>query len=51
MRKYLIDYDQVLSNQRELIYKQRDQILLSDNNLEIIKRMCSIIAKDTTNIF
>ena len=51
MRKYLIDYDQVLSNQRELIYKQRDQILLSDDNLEIIKRMCAIVAKDTANIF
>ena len=51
MRKNLIDYDQVLSNQRELIYKQRDQILLSNDNIATLRKMCNVIAKDTTNIF
>ncbi len=51
MRKNLIDYDQVLSNQRELIYRQRDHILLAKDNIEIIKRMCKIVSIDTVNIF
>ncbi|MBQ3621405.1 hypothetical protein II941_01100 [bacterium] len=51
MRKNLIDYDQVLSNQRELIYKQRDQILLTNDNIATLRKMCNVIAKDTTNIF
>ncbi|MDE7075641.1 MAG: preprotein translocase subunit SecA, partial [Malacoplasma sp.] len=32
IRKNLMDYDHVLSLQRELIYKQRDQILLKTSN-------------------
>ncbi|RXY96164.1 preprotein translocase subunit SecA [Malacoplasma penetrans] len=39
IRKNLMDYDHVLSLQRELIYKQRDQILLKTNNLNIINNM------------
>ncbi len=39
IRKNLIDYDYVLSEQRELFYKQRDSILLSNNMIEIIFRM------------
>ncbi len=39
IRKNLIDYDYVLSEQRELFYKQRDSILLSNNIIEIIFRM------------
>ncbi len=39
-RKSLIDYDYVFSSQRELFYKQRDIILLSENLLLIVKRMC-----------
>ena len=38
-RKNLIDYDHVLSNQRELIYKQRDKILISLDNKDILYRM------------
>ncbi len=38
-RKNLIDYDSVLSSQRELIYKQRDKILLSKNLLPLIQTM------------
>lgn len=53
IRKNLIDYDHVLTNQRELIYKQRDQILISNKFDKIVKQMLikatrSII--DSTNI-
>ncbi len=39
IRKNLIDYDYVLSEQRELFYKQRDAVLTSDNIIEIVFRM------------
>ena len=39
IRKNLIDYDYVLSEQRELVYKQRNNILLSKNMLAIIQKM------------
>jgi preprotein translocase subunit SecA len=45
VRKNLIDYDSVLSNQRELIYKQRDQILKNLDNTKIIVKMCENIAR------
>lgn len=38
-RKNLIDYDHVLSNQRDLIYKQRDKVLLAKDLKSIIERM------------
>ncbi|MBQ4209235.1 preprotein translocase subunit SecA, partial [bacterium] len=51
MRKNLIDYDTVLSNQRELIYKQRDQILLNFNNMEIVDKMIDVVVKDLISFF
>ncbi|MGL4950244.1 MAG: preprotein translocase subunit SecA [Mycoplasma sp.] len=39
IRKNLIDYDYVLSEQRELMYKQRNTILMSDNILSIVEKM------------
>ncbi|WP_027123722.1 preprotein translocase subunit SecA [Mycoplasmoides pirum] len=39
VRKNLIDYDHVLSSQRELIYKQRDKVLLASDLSGIILRM------------
>ncbi|MGL4768948.1 MAG: preprotein translocase subunit SecA [Mycoplasmoidaceae bacterium] len=39
MRKNIIDYDHVLSSQRELIYKQRDHILRTNNLEKIIIKM------------
>ncbi|WEK83283.1 MAG: preprotein translocase subunit SecA [Mycoplasma sp.] len=50
-RKNLIDYDSVLSNQRELIYKQRDQILLNKSNIKIAKNMAKQVATDLVNHF
>ncbi len=39
VRKNLIDYDHVLSSQRELVYKQRDKVLLAKDLSGIILRM------------
>ena len=50
IRKYLIDYDSILSNQRELIYKQRDQILKNITNIQIAKNMAKNVAKDIAEI-
>jgi preprotein translocase subunit SecA len=51
MRKNLIDYDSILSNQRELVYKQRDQILKNSTNLQIAKNMAKVVAKDVVDMF
>ncbi|MBP5256764.1 MAG: preprotein translocase subunit SecA [Mycoplasma sp.] len=50
IRKNLIDYDSILSNQRELIYKQRDQILKNITNVQIAKNMAKNVAKDVAEI-
>lgn len=50
-RKNLTDYDVVLSNQREVVYKQRDQILKNERNIPIIRNMVNIVAKDLVNLF
>ncbi|MGL4951401.1 MAG: preprotein translocase subunit SecA [Mycoplasma sp.] len=39
IRKNLIDYDYVLTEQRELFYKQRNSILMSDDIHSIINKM------------
>ncbi|KJH42129.1 SecA wing/scaffold domain protein [Dictyocaulus viviparus] len=39
IRKNLIDYDHVLTNQREMIYKQRDHVLQANKFDNIIQRM------------
>lgn len=48
-RKNLIDYDHVLSSQRELIYKQRDKILLSKNLLPLLKKMSTYVITEILN--
>ncbi len=50
-RKNLIDYDSVLSNQRELVYSQRDQMLLGKENLEILKGMVNTVAHDIARLY
>ncbi|MDE6476787.1 MAG: hypothetical protein K2L48_01105 [Mycoplasmoidaceae bacterium] len=50
-RKNLIDYDSVLSNQRELVYTQRDQMLLGKENLEILKGMTNTVAHDIARLY
>lgn len=51
IRKNLMDYDHVLSLQRELIYKQRDQILLKTSNFEIVNNMINDYATIFINDF
>ena len=51
IRKNLIDYDIVLSNQRELVYKQRDQILKNEDNMMIISNMAKKVADDLVTLF
>lgn len=46
MRKNLIDYDHVLSAQRELLYKERDIVLLSDNLMPILDSMIPYVVDD-----
>lgn len=50
-RKNLIDYDSVLTNQRELVYTQRNQILLGKENSDIIKGMVKVVAYDLARMF
>lgn len=45
-RKNLIDYDSVLSSQRELIYKQRDKVLVSKDLSNLVKRMSKRMIED-----
>lgn len=46
IRKNLNDYDHVLSNQRELVYKQRDNILLATDLTPILDRQISVLVND-----
>ncbi len=51
VRKNLIDYDHVLSSQRELIYKQRDQILKAKNLVPLVKNMAKHVITDVVDLF
>lgn len=51
IRKNLIDYDYVLSEQRELIYKQRDYILKTNNLLDLVSRMVNHVVEYGISIF
>lgn len=51
IRKSLIEYDQVLSHQRELIYKQRDLILSAKKNYQIMKRIINKVVHDVIKLF
>lgn len=46
IRKNLNDYDHVLSNQRELVYKQRDNILLATDLSQILERQINVLVND-----
>lgn len=50
-RKNLIDYDSVLSNQRELVYSQRNSLLKGAENTEILKGMTKAVAHDIVRLF
>lgn len=44
-RKRLLEYDDVLRQQREIIYKQRDEVLESENLREILEGMILAVIK------
>ncbi|WP_338961276.1 MULTISPECIES: preprotein translocase subunit SecA [unclassified Spiroplasma] len=50
-RKNLLDYDNVIAQHREATYHQRDNILLADDLLDLIKNMHRTVARDLLNIF
>ena len=52
MRKSLLDYDNVMNQQREIIYSQRREVIAADDISEIIKKLYSgILAKIAKEYF
>ena len=49
-RKRLLQYDDVLRQQREIIYKERNEILESDNIREVLEKMLSNIIDNAVAI-
>ena len=50
-RKNVLQYDDVMNRQRELIYKQRDQVLDGDNVKDEITKMMHKSVEDTVDAF
>ncbi len=50
-RKNLLDYDNVIAQHREAMYRQRDKILQSTNVLPILETMHRTVARDLLRIF
>ena len=48
-RKHLLEYDNVLSQQREKMYKLRDQVLATNDCYEITKRFYDLVADKAVN--
>ncbi len=48
-RKSLIDYDNVMRNQRTVIYEQRDKVLYSESIYDAVKEYFKTTAKDIVN--
>ncbi len=44
IRKHVLEYDDVMNQQREVVYKQRRQVLLGENIREIIEGMMEEVA-------
>ncbi|OCA89066.1 preprotein translocase subunit SecA [Pseudobacillus wudalianchiensis] len=49
-RKRLLEYDDVLRQQREIIYKQRDEVLESENLREILEGMILMVIKQVVQV-
>ena len=50
IRKNVLNYDDVMNNQREIIYSQRKQVLNGENLKDKIYKMIDDVAEDTVNI-
>ncbi|MGM0420218.1 MAG: preprotein translocase subunit SecA [Bacillota bacterium] len=51
IRKAILEYDDILNKQREVIYKQRRQVLTSDSLIEKINSMLEQVIEDLINMF
>ncbi len=51
IRKNVLKYDDVMNVQREIIYKQRRQVLDGENMSENIKNMINSVAEETVGMF
>jgi preprotein translocase subunit SecA len=49
VRKQLIQYDDVLSKQREIMYKQRDAVILNEDVHNVVVEMFTKVAADLIN--
>lgn len=50
-RKQLLQYDDVMRQQREIMYKQRDDIMSEPDLTEVVKTMFSHAIEDTVNAY
>ena len=51
IRKHVLSYDDVMNKQREIIYKQRRQVLDGENLKETIKSMIKAVAEEVVNSY
>jgi preprotein translocase subunit SecA len=51
VRKHLLDFDQVMNEQREIIYKERMKVLLGENLKDEILEMLKSMLEYTVNIY
>ena len=51
IRKNVLKYDDVMNVQREIIYKQRRQVLDGENLSSTIENMINTVAEETVNMF
>jgi preprotein translocase subunit SecA len=51
IRKHVLEYDDVMNQQREVIYSQRRQVLMGENLKDQILRMLDAVVDDTVNRF
>lgn len=51
IRKHLLDFDNVMNEQRKVIYRIRKEILDDDGNRELIAEMIDDVAKQLTDLY
>ncbi|MEW6276047.1 MAG: preprotein translocase subunit SecA [Bacillota bacterium] len=51
IRKHVLQYDDVINQQRELIYRQRRQVLAGENLPEIIRQMIKDVVERTVDTY
>ncbi|MEW6425161.1 MAG: preprotein translocase subunit SecA [Bacillota bacterium] len=51
IRKHVLQYDDVINQQRELIYRQRRQVLTGENLPEIIRQMIKDVVERTVDTY